>query len=548
METEMKLVDLSTRSHRQVRRPGRRSEMSEPDVAMPRRKSYDYIIVGGGTAGSVVAARLSEDPRRNILVLEAGSSQPLQAMAVPALWRNLLGSSADWSDPGAINAFTGTQIATPRGRGLGGSSSINGLNFVRGYYSCYDAWAQAGATGWGFADLLPYFQRCETAPGRDPDVRGQNGPLIVSPPPSRNPLIAAAVCAAIDAGFRRAIDLSSGLETGFGWPDTNIVNGHRQSAAEAYLAPVGERINLEILSDTLVRRLLLDGSRCIGVEFQTSTGVHTARSSREVVLTAGAIGSAQLLLLSGIGDATHLREVGIEPLVELPGVGRNLQDHPLATLTYSARGPIPADPKSPPGEGMGLLRIDSANPWPDLQFIFSNIPIPVVSRPQPLHGYTIVFSGTAPHSRGRVTLADPDPCTSPVVDPNYLGDQRDIAIMHEGLKFARGIGEQAALDSWRAEEIHPGPGVANRDSAALNDYLRHALRPFYHYAGTCKIGTDPMSVVNPELQVHELTGLCVADASVMPTIVPANTIATVYAIAEKAVDLIKSRTAPALVA
>lgn len=504
-------------------------------------KTYDYIVVGGGTAGCVLAARLSEDSASQVLLLEAGAAEPLPGMEIPGKWLSLLGSSADWGDSGAQNGFTGAPVATPRGRGLGGSSLINGMNFLRGHRSSYDAWTSQGVLGWSFDDLLPYFRRSETARGGDPAVRGTHGPLKVAVPPDPSPVIAAAIDAAVEQGYRRADDISSGLEIGFGWSDNNVVDGKRQSAADAYLVPAIERPNLEVVTDAMVRRVVVTNSRASGVEYVTGGSTVVAESTGEVVLTAGAIGSAHVLLLSGIGPVDHLRSVGVEPVLDLPGVGANLQDHPLAVVAYSARQPISVNDANPMGEGLGLICTRSFTTTPDLQFVFINLALPVYSQP-PQHGYAIGFSAITPHSRGSVRLASAQPSDLPIVDPNYLGDPRDVATMYEGLRVARRIGGARALDPWRGEELDLGPDFDDTDETSLRTYLKDALRCYFHYAGTCRIGTDATAVVDSRLRVHGVGGLRVADASVMPSIIAANTNATVYAIAERAADcIIRSR-------
>jgi choline dehydrogenase len=502
-------------------------------------QEYDYIVVGGGTAGCVLAGRLSEDQRKRVLLLEAGARDPLDTMAVPGAWLSLLSSTAVWGDAGAVNEFTGAPVPTPRGRGLGGSSSINGLNFLRGHRSGYDDWPAQGAPGWGFDDLLPYFQRSETATGGDPAVRGTHGPLIVGTPPEPNPVIAAAVAAGLELGYGPAHDVSSGLEIGFGWSDFNIVDGVRQSAADAYLAPAADRTNLDIVTDALVRRVIILDGRATGVEYSTPGSTATASSTKEVVLTAGTIGSAQLLLLSGIGPPDQLRAVGIDPRLDLSGVGANLCDHPFATVTYAARQPIPRIPGNAPGEAMGFIRTNPTEAGPNLQFVLISLPIPVPALPQPDNGYTIAFSAMAPYSRGSVRLASSDAEVLPVVDPNYLGDPRDVTTMYEGLRIARRIGHADALAAWRGEEVHPGRAVDDADTHALREYMRQSLKCYFHYAGTCRIGDGEMAVVDTQLRVRGVEGLRVADASVMPSIVSANTAATVYAIAERAADLIR---------
>jgi choline dehydrogenase len=506
------------------------------------RQSYDYIVVGAGSAGCTLAARLSADEDRTVLLLEAGPRDPLPAMAVPDAWLTLLDTPANWGDISA-NGFTGDLIPTPRGRGLGGSSSINGLNYLRGHRAGYDAWADSGAPGWGYDDLLPYFRRSETAIGRDPAVRGTDGPMVVSPPPHPNPVATAMVDAAVEAGHARTVDLSSGQETGFGCADFNIVAGARQSAADAYLTPVLDRPNLEIVTDAMVRRALISEGRCVGVEVGSDGRTATVWCGGEVILAAGAIGTAQLLMLSGIGPAQHLRDVGITPLLDLPGVGANLHDHPFATVTYRARRAVPVIHANPIGEAMGFVRSDAAVDAPDLQFVMCAHPIPVPTLPQPEHGYSIAFSIMSPHSRGSVRLASADADTLPVVDPNYLDDHRDVAAMLDAMREARRIGRGHALREWRDAEIHPGADVDDAD--ALHRYLQLSLRCYFHYVGTARIGAHAMAVVDTDLRVHGISNLRVADASVMPSIIGANTNATVHAIAERAADLIMTKTAAA---
>jgi choline dehydrogenase len=503
-------------------------------------RSPDYIVVGAGTAGCVVASRLSEDPNTRVLLLEAGSSQRLPAMAVPGQWLTLLDTSAVWGDAGAVNQFTGARVATPRGRALGGSSCINGLNFIRGPRSSYDRWPSQGAPGWGFDDLLPYFQRCETAKGRDATLRGMSGPLIVAPPREPNPVIAAAVDAATEVGYQRANDPTSGLETGFGWPDANIVNGGRQTAADAYLVPAVDRSNLEIVTGAHVQRLLIHRGRCVGVEYLSAGEILTANCAAEVVLTAGAIGSPHLLMLSGVGPLDHLRDAGVAPRHELAGVGANLQDHPFATVTYRSKRPIPVNPENPPGEATGYASTGHDPNSPELQFVLISLPIKIPGLDSPEHGYSIAFSVMAPHSRGSVRLASADPGALPIVDPNYLGDERDVVVMKQGFRIARRIGCADALSGWRDYQAHPGATSAEGHREGIEDYLRQSLKCYFHYAGTCRIGDDDMAVVDPRLRVHGIASLRVADASVMPSIVSANTNAAVYAIAEYAAELIKT--------
>ena len=494
---------------------------------------YDFIVVGAGTAGCVIACRLSEHSDVRVLLLEAGEPDATEAMKTP--WGFLgLDSSVFWEGQSPVQAGTGNPVALRRGRALGGSSSVNGLYHLRGHRSSYDVWADQGAAGWTFDGLLEYFRRSERAIGRDAAVRGTDGPVVVGPVSAPHPLVAAGVEAAVEAGFERAKDISSGLETGFGWSDLNLADGVRQSAADAYIRPFLGRPNLDVVTNAVVHRLRMRADRCTGVEY-TVGGERASADAAEVVLTAGAIGSAHLLLLSGIGPAQHLKDKGVGIVADLPGVGSNLQDHPMATLVYEAVRPLPFLPANPPGEVMGLLHSDPAAPRPDLQVYLIAAPLPSPWGQVPENGYTIAFAAMAPHSRGTMRLADARPGTAPVVDPNYLGDDRDLEVLRKGLDIARRIGRADALAPWRKQEALPGPETHGE---AAGGYLRKTMVTYFHYTGTCRMGADLMAVVDPaSLRVRGLSGLRVADASIMPSIPSGNTNATVYAIAERAAEL-----------
>lgn len=497
--------------------------------------SYDFVIVGGGTAGCVLAARLSENPGVSALLLEAGAAESPAGAEYPPAWPALLQSAANWGD--VALGQTAAEIAVPvaRGRVLGGSSAINAMVFMRGYRSSYDRWIEEGAKGWGFDDLLPFFRRTETAKGRDPALRGTGGPLLVGPATPPNPVLAACLEAAEEAGYRRADDISGGLEEGFGWTDLNIVAGTRQSALDAYLRPAMTRDDLCVVTGALARRLLMDRQRCIGVEYSMGGELFQVTAAGEVVLTAGAIGTPTLLMLSGIGPASALRPHGIKVIAELPGVGQNLHDHPYAFIVYRPAQPLPAAANNH-GEALGLLRSEPDLGYPNLQIIFVDISLVPPSMGGPESGYTIAPALMQPFSRGTVQLASGNPDAAPVVAPRYLSDPRDVQTMVTGLKIAREIGQATALAPWRAEEALPGPGTDTDE--ALRHYADLTMQSYFHPVGTCRMGTDAMSVVDPELRVHDISGLRVADASIMPSIVSGNTNATVYAIAERAATLI----------
>jgi choline dehydrogenase len=501
-------------------------------------RGYEYVVVGAGTAGCVLAARLSEDGAR-VLLLEAGGARALESMAIPPAWPSLMGTSADWADHTVPQQVTGTRVAWPRGRGLGGSSSINAMNFVRGHRASYDAWVTAGAKGWGFDDLLPAFKRSERTEGRDPAVRGVDGPLRPGPAVQRHPLAEAGLEAAGQAGHPIARDISSGLEEGFGWCDLNIVDGRRQSAADAYLAPILSRPNLDVVTDALVHRVLMDRDRCKGVEYHVGAETFVAECRGEVVLAAGTVGTPQLLMLSGIGPADHLEDLGIEVVADLPGVGANLFDHPMCGLVYRSAQPVPHGTNNH-GEVQGLLSTRIGGAGPDVQIMFVDVPLRADSLPGPdiEHGYAIMVSLMSPFSRGSLRLACPTPGARPVIDPAYYTDQRDLDIVVAGLRIAREIGAAPALAPWCDREALPGHKV--RDLKDLRSYIRTNIRSYSHYAGTCAIGTDKRAVVDTSLHLHGISNLRVADASVMPSPVSANTNATVYAIAERAAELIRS--------
>jgi len=504
-------------------------------------EAYDYIVVGAGTAGCVLAARLSEDPAARVLLLEAGSADRTRAMTVPNAWPENLGSAADWGYVTTAQAGAGP-LPYPRGRTLGGSGAINAMAHVRGHRATYDRWAEVGAPGWGFDDLLPFFKMAERGDVHDPVLRGTDGPIRVAPAGAgRHPVASAfAEALAID-GVPVTDDLSGRVQQGVAWPDLAIADGERVSPADGYLRPALDRPNLTVAAGAEVTRLNLRHGRCTGITYTRDGMVFDAPARGEVILAAGAIGSPCLLLRSGLGPAAGLRELGINPVADLAGVGANLQDHPTAKVCC-------ATPASPPvsqynyGETYTALCSDLAGEVPDLHLFPILLPLrPAAGYEPPAAGFLLVAAVMTPDSRGTVRLAAAD--GPPLIDPGFLTDEggRDLDRLAAGLAMIRRVAAQASFAeaAGGAVELYPGPDI--HTDAALRDYIRRTVDSYYHPVGTCRMGSDDGAVVDPDLRVRGLAGLRVADASVMPLIPNAHPHATVLAIAERAAALIAGR-------
>jgi choline dehydrogenase len=506
-------------------------------------RDYDYLVVGGGTAGCVLAARLSEDPDARVLLLEAGRTQLLAAMMVPDAWPGLVGSAADWGGTTTPQADAGP-LPYPRGRGLGGSGAINAMAHVRAHRALYDAWAAGGAAGWAYADLLPYLKRSEHAEGRDPALRGSGGPVRVAPVPetSRHPAALALAEALCALGWPTTGDLSGSCQEGVAWPDLAIWDGRRVSPADAYLLPAVNRPNLTVLDGCQVTRLLISGGRCTGAAYLCDGVAQQAHASAEVIVCGGAIGSPQLLMLSGVGPAGHLRDLGLDPVADLPGTGANLQDHPIAIASYASAMALPRS-RYNHGETYSALSSPLAGAWPDLHVFPILLPVAPPGLQAPAGGFALVASAVAPDSRGSVRLASADPLGAPLVDPGLLREPGDIERLEAGLGMIRQAAGGAAFTRLGVTEAHPGPGIRGGE---LRAWVRRTVSSYWHPAGTCRIGpgTDQGAVTDPELRVHGITGLRVADASVMPLVPNAHPNATVLAIAERAADLIVGRVPP----
>jgi choline dehydrogenase len=531
---------------------------------------YDYVIVGGGAAGCALAARLSEDANIRVLLLEAGPADTDPYIHMPVGFFKMTSGPLTWSYHTAAVAETQKrQIPFAQGRVLGGGGSINAMVYTRGQAADYDGWERDGCTGWGFRDgVLPYLRRMEDNERLCNEYHGVGGPLSVSDLITVNELTKAFVLAGQEAGMPHNSDFNGAQQAGVGVYQVTQRNGKRCSAAVGYLRDARPRPNLTIRTDCLVSRVVIENSRAVGVEFAPRgerANVEIARAEREVIVTAGAIGSPKLLMLSGIGRPEDLERAGIKPVHGLSGVGQNLQDHFDIDIVYELNGPYSLDKyakkhmmllagleyklfnKGPVtsniAEGGAFWYSDSSVPTPDLQFHFlpgagveAGVP-PVPSG----SGCTLNSYFLRPHSRGSVTLHSADPADAPVIDPAYIRDPYDLKVAVEGIRQSREIMSQGALRKYIKSEHFPGGKV--RSQAEYELYAKQYGRTGYHPVGTCKMGIDEASVVDPQLRVHGIAGLRVADSSVMPRIVSSNTNAPTLMIAEKAADLVRGRVA-----
>ena len=526
----------------------------------PEEPAYDYIVVGAGSAGSVVANRLSADPAHKVLLLEAGpASNPWSR--IPIGYAKLLENpAANWCYTAEPEANTnGRKIAVPRGRLLGGSSAINGLVFVRGQAQDYDTWAQLGNKGWSYTDVLPYFKRLESYEGGEDAYRGREGPLRVTYPDEQGPLYDALVEAAGQIGIPHNPDYNGASQEGISLSQATIANGRRMSTAHCYLDPVRKRKNLNIETDALTEALLLEGGRCLGVRYSVAGEARIAHARREVVVSAGTINSPQLLELSGIGQPERLQALGIEVRHALAGVGENLRDH-YAPRTRWAVG-APGVTYNDRGRGLGL--VTQAMRYLFLRKGMLGIPaapmrafvrsreglespdillgiVPMLYEPgfkmSDIPGVTCYAHPMRPDSTGRIHIASADPRTPPAINFNFLSAPLDAELTVRAVRIARALMTAPAMAALQTTELAPGPAATSDDE--ILDWVKAAAETTYHPVGTCKMGSDPMAVVDDQLKVRGLEGLRVADASIMPTLISGNTNAPSIMIGEKAADMI----------
>ncbi|HMI96981.1 MAG TPA: GMC family oxidoreductase N-terminal domain-containing protein [Micropepsaceae bacterium] len=528
---------------------------------------YDYIVIGAGSAGCVLANRLTEDGAARVLLLEAGGRDTHPYIHIPlGLGRLHASRMFDWgydSEPEA--ALNGRRIEAMRGKVLGGSSSINVMAFTRGDPGDYERWAQSGALGWSYADVLPYFKRVESWEEGDSAFRGGNGPIGVEWAKTTDPLFDAWIEAAKTAGYPHVKDYNSGVHEGFGRSQYSIRNGRRSSAAAAYLKPALKRPNLTVETHALTTRVILEGTRAAGVEYRRKGQMIRATAGKEVIVSGGAFNTPQILMLSGIGPAEHLREIGIKPVIDLP-VGRNLQDHVAALIMYSR--PTPGSFRDSmrfdrmaksmitaycfgtgpgtvvPGGLHAFIKTRAELAVPDIEFMFRGAPthaelwFPLL-KPAYADGFGIRPTLLHPQSRGEIKLASADPDAHPRIFLNLLKAAGDLANLRDGFKRAREVASQKALDPYRGVETSPGEKV-NTDSE-IDAWLKKTVITAHHPASTCSMGLREDSVLDPELRVRGVEGLRVVDASAMPDLVSAHINATVLMMAEKAADMIRGR-------
>ncbi len=531
---------------------------------------FDYIVIGAGSAGSVLAARLSDNPATRVLLVEAGGRNTSMLVRMPAGVGTLIKQKSRhnwgfWTQPEPH--MDGRRLWQPRGKGLGGSSAINGMVYIRGHPRDYDQWRQMGLDGWSYAETLPYFKRAENFADGPSPFHGAGGPLSVTwGERTDHPLYRASLEAGQQAGHRLTEDFNGFDQEGFGRYQLTIADGQRQSAARAYLAPIAGRANLTIVTGARTHRVIIEGGRATGIEYSLGQGkpAAVAHAGREVLVCAGAFQSPQILMLSGIGDPDALTAQGITPVHLRPGVGANLQDHLDVSLNWTVSQPITLYHETKglkqlkvglqylltgtgPGRQNGLetgaflkSRVDLDRPDLQIHFVLAIMQDHAKVRPTQ-DGFTMHVCQLRPESRGRVSLASADPYADPAIVMNFLSTEEDRRAVREGVRMVRDVVAQPAFAAFGAKEIMPGPAVA--DDAAIDAFVRARGETIYHPVGTCRMGQadDPLAVVDKDCRVIGLQGLRVVDASVIPTLIGGNTNAPTIMIAEKIADAIMGR-------
>lgn len=506
--------------------------------------TYDYVVVGAGTAGCAVAARLSEDQDVTVAVVEAGSrnvpEDVRENIATPWHWALVQQSAVDWAYESVPQAhLNGRRIPEPRGRLPGGTSALYILMHIRGHRSDFDAWAYQGAPGWKYEEVLPYFQKSENQEDDTSPVAGHGGPLSVLAARLHqpNPTSQAFYDACRELNFPESPDFNGPQMEGVGWHHLNIKDGRRHDMATAYLYPaLDSRRNVTLVDGAQATRLTFQGRRCNGVEVVREGEPVRIGAGREVVVCAGAIDSPKLLMLSGIGDGAKLQAFGIPVLYHLPGGGENFHNHVLVPVISVASQRIP-DPHLGMSEAALFYKSDPGWPGPDIQMAFVHGDPRQVTNPDRASVMVMLPGVVRPVSRGTLRLAGPDPRTPPLIDPNYLACDADAVRLADAVRMARRINATRALGAWVQTEVLPGPDFPDE---RLEDFVRQFAESYHHQAGSCRMGLDAMAVTDPRLRVHGIAGLRVADASVMPTVVSGNCHAAIVMIAEKVADMIKA--------
>lgn len=523
---------------------------------------YDYVIVGAGSAGCVLANRLSENPQVKVLLLEAGNPDKSQKIKIPAGYPDLFKTKYDWAFYTEKQSnLNNRQLYFPRGKVLGGSSSINAMIYIRGNSDDYDNWQNLGNQGWNYKEVLTYFKKAENQSRGASEYHDVKGFLHVTDSLYHNPLSKVFLQAATEFGLIHNDDFNGIHQEGVGFYQVNQKNQQRHSAAAAYLKPVLSRKNLTVKTNSQVTRILFSGKQVIGLIYQTQIKnkniEQEIKINKELIISAGAINSPQLLMLSGIGSAKHLKSLNIPVLIDLPGVGQNLQDHLFVSIAYKCTKPITLANLDKPynilkylllkqgaltsniAEAGGFLKTENNLVRVNLQLHF--VPGCLINHGftnRKQHGFTLCPTLLYPQSKGKITLRSKNPLEPPMIQPNYLANKQDLETLLAGVKISRQILQQQAFDRFRGEEIVPG--LETQSNEDIYTFIRNTAESLYHPVGTCKMGNDSMSVVNSKLQVHGLKGLRVVDASIMPNIIGGNTNAPTIMIAEKAADTIKS--------